>query len=84
MCLHLKISFFIDITLLIFSLAAIAKSRPVHYNFILSALLGFDPNFETQEGGHAASIRYSLRTAFLGFLRSNHPFIMEVNFFTPF
>ncbi|XP_010921456.1 uncharacterized protein [Elaeis guineensis] len=58
-------------------LAAIAKSRPVHYNFILSALLGFDPNFETLKEGHAASIRYSLRTAFLGFLRSNHPFIIE-------
>ncbi|XP_017699952.2 uncharacterized protein LOC103713953 isoform X3 [Phoenix dactylifera] len=58
-------------------LAATAKSRPVHYNLILSALLGFDPDFETLKEGHAASIRYSLRTAFLGFLRSNHPSIIE-------
>ncbi|WMV27203.1 hypothetical protein MTR67_020588 [Solanum verrucosum] len=29
------------------------------------------------KGGHAASIQYSLRTAFLGFLRCTHPSILE-------
>lgn len=65
------------VTAIINCLAAIAKSRPVHYNFILSALLGFDPNFEMLKESHVASVRYSLRTAFLGFLRSNHPSIVE-------
>nr|GME14814.1 Symplekin like [Ipomoea batatas]GME21007.1 Symplekin like [Ipomoea batatas] len=59
------------------SLATIAKKRPAHYNFILSALLDFDPNFEMTKGGHTASIQYSLRTAFLGFLRCTHPAILE-------
>ncbi|XP_043711545.1 uncharacterized protein LOC122660348 [Telopea speciosissima] len=58
-------------------LAAIARRRPFHYSSVLSALLGFDPNFETLRGGHAASIQYSLRTAFLGFLRCTHPAIKE-------
>ncbi|KAI3987574.1 hypothetical protein MKX01_021486 [Papaver californicum] len=57
-------------------LAAIARKRPMHYTSILSALLGFDPNFETP-GSHAASIQYSFRTAFLGFLRCTHPCIVE-------
>ncbi|CAH9076996.1 unnamed protein product [Cuscuta epithymum] len=59
------------------SLATIAKKRPAHYNFILSALLDFNPNFEMTKGGHTASIQYSLRTAFLGFLRCTHPAILE-------
>ncbi|XP_049375730.1 uncharacterized protein LOC125840802 [Solanum verrucosum] len=59
------------------SLAVIARRRPIHYNRILSALLDFDPNFEMTKGGHAASIQYSLRTAFLGFLRCTHPSILE-------
>ncbi|KAL6297217.1 hypothetical protein ACE6H2_005359 [Prunus campanulata] len=59
------------------SLAAIARKRPVHYNTILSALLDFDPNFEIVKGHHAASIQYSLRTAFLGFLRCTNPVIVE-------
>lgn len=59
------------------SLAVIARRRPIHYNYILSALLDFDPNFEMTKGGHAASIQYSLRTAFLGFLRCTHPSILE-------
>ncbi|OVA07329.1 HEAT [Macleaya cordata] len=58
-------------------LAAIARKRPLHYSTILSALLGFDPNYETPNGGHAASIHYSFRTAFLGFLRCTHPSIIE-------
>ncbi|XP_043713229.1 uncharacterized protein LOC122661788 [Telopea speciosissima] len=62
---------------LINCLAAIARRRPLHYSSILSSLLGFDPNFETLRGGHAASIQYSLRTAFLGFLRCTHPAIIE-------
>ncbi|KAI3860400.1 hypothetical protein MKX03_018196 [Papaver bracteatum] len=57
-------------------LAAIARKRPMHYTDILSALIGFDPNFETP-GSHAASIQYSFRTAFLGFLRCTHPCIVE-------
>ncbi|CAL8997639.1 unnamed protein product [Prunus brigantina] len=58
-------------------LAAIARKRPVHYHTILSALLDFDPNFEIVKGRHAASIQYSLRTAFLGFLRCTNPVIVE-------
>ncbi|WOL11751.1 hypothetical protein Cni_G20515 [Canna indica] len=59
------------------SLAAIAKNRPLRYKIILSALLAFDPNFESQKGGHVSSIRYCLRTAFVGFLRCNHPSFTE-------
>ncbi|TXG52605.1 hypothetical protein EZV62_021774 [Acer yangbiense] len=59
------------------SLAAIARKRPLHYNTVLSALLNFNPNFETVKGCHAASIQYSIRTAFLGFLRCTNPAIME-------
>ncbi|XP_020105683.1 uncharacterized protein LOC109722179 isoform X2 [Ananas comosus] len=57
-------------------LAAIAKNRVLHYDRILSSLLGFDPYVET-ERAHSASIRYSVRTAFLGFLRCSHPYIVE-------
>ncbi|KAI9200581.1 hypothetical protein LWI28_010098 [Acer negundo] len=58
-------------------LAAIARKRLLHYNTVLSALLNFNPNFETAKGCHAASIQYSIRTAFLGFLRCTNPAIME-------
>lgn len=58
-------------------LAAIGRKRPLHYNTILSALLDFNPNFETGRGCHAASVQYSLRTAFLGFLRCTYPTILE-------
>uniref|UniRef100_A0A0D9V4G9 Symplekin C-terminal domain-containing protein n=1 Tax=Leersia perrieri TaxID=77586 RepID=A0A0D9V4G9_9ORYZ len=52
------------------SLAAIAKNRPVYYERILPVLLGFDPSLEVAKGAHPASLRYALKTAFLGFLRS--------------
>ncbi|KAF7023351.1 hypothetical protein CFC21_035882 [Triticum aestivum] len=52
------------------SLAAIGKSRPVYYDRALSVLFGFDPNLETSKGAHSGSLKYSLKTAFLGFLRS--------------
>ncbi|KAJ6848642.1 uncharacterized protein M6B38_275495 [Iris pallida] len=58
-------------------LASIAKKRPAHYNSILSVLLGFHSNFDTSVGGHAASVRYSMRTAFVGFLGCNNPTITE-------
>ncbi|KAJ9560327.1 hypothetical protein OSB04_005487 [Centaurea solstitialis] len=58
------------------SLATIARRRPVQYSSVLSALLDFDASF-IAKGVHNASIQYSLRTAFLGFLRSTHPVIME-------
>ncbi|XP_029129352.1 uncharacterized protein LOC109809450 isoform X2 [Cajanus cajan] len=58
-------------------LAAIARKRPQHYDTILSALLDFSPNFQTTKGCHAASIQYSLRTAFLGFLRCTYSPILE-------
>ncbi|XP_057503929.1 uncharacterized protein LOC130787563 isoform X1 [Actinidia eriantha] len=58
-------------------LAAIARKRPLLYNSVFSALLNFEPNFEAARGGHIASIQYSLRTAFLGFLRCTHPAMME-------
>lgn len=58
-------------------LASIARKRPLLYGTILSALFDFDPNFEMMKGVHASSIQYSLRTAFLGFLRCTHPLILE-------
>ncbi|KAF2323897.1 hypothetical protein GH714_003802 [Hevea brasiliensis] len=58
-------------------LAAIARKRPLHYGTVLSALLDFSPNFEAVKVCHTASILYSLRTAFLGFLRCTHPVIFE-------
>ncbi|KAI7738659.1 hypothetical protein M8C21_021956, partial [Ambrosia artemisiifolia] len=58
------------------SLATIGRRRQAHYSSVLSALLVFDANF-TAKGVHNPSIQYSLRTAFLGFLRSTHPVIME-------
>ncbi|KAK7410423.1 hypothetical protein VNO78_01196 [Psophocarpus tetragonolobus] len=58
-------------------LAAIARKRPQHYDTILAALLDFDPIFQTVKGCHAASIQYSLRTAFLGFLRCTYSPILE-------
>ncbi|KAI3460094.1 hypothetical protein Pfo_016757 [Paulownia fortunei] len=59
------------------SLAAIARKRPVYYKSVLTALLDFSPSFETTKGRHTVSIQYSLRTAFLGFLRCTHPVIAE-------
>ncbi|XP_031505229.1 uncharacterized protein LOC116267565 [Nymphaea colorata] len=53
---------------LINCLAAIARKRPLYYNRILSALISFSPNFES-DGSHVSSIQYSLRTAFLSFLK---------------
>ncbi|CAJ1973959.1 unnamed protein product [Sphenostylis stenocarpa] len=58
-------------------LAAIARKRPQHYDTILSALLDFDLNFQTTKGCHVASIQYSIRTAFLGFLRCTYSPILE-------
>ncbi|KAK7352949.1 hypothetical protein VNO80_18380 [Phaseolus coccineus] len=58
-------------------LAAIARKRPQHYDTILLALLEFDPNALTAKGCHVASIQYSLRTAFLGFLRCTYSPILE-------
>ncbi|XP_024930588.3 uncharacterized protein LOC107421396 isoform X3 [Ziziphus jujuba] len=58
-------------------LAAIGRKRSNHYNTILSALLDFDPNFETVKGCHTVSIQYSVRTAFLGFLRCTNPAFVE-------
>ncbi|GMH13657.1 hypothetical protein Nepgr_015498 [Nepenthes gracilis] len=57
-------------------LAAIARKRPQHYDTVFSALLDFTSNFETVRV-HTASVLYSLRTAFLGFLRCTHPAIVE-------
>ncbi|GLT60543.1 hypothetical protein SLA2020_333050 [Shorea laevis] len=58
-------------------LATIARKRPLHYDTVLSALLDFNPNFETMRRCHTASIQYSLRTAFLGFLRCTYPTVVE-------
>uniref|UniRef100_A0ACD5VII8 Uncharacterized protein n=1 Tax=Avena sativa TaxID=4498 RepID=A0ACD5VII8_AVESA len=51
------------------SLAAIGKNRTVYYDRALSVLFRFDPSLEASKA-HSASLRYSLKTAFLGFLRS--------------
>ncbi|KAM3736485.1 hypothetical protein ACB098_10G167700 [Castanea mollissima] len=58
-------------------LTAIARKRPLHYSTVLSAILDFDPDFETVKGCHVASVQYSLRTALLGFLRCTYPAIIE-------
>ncbi|MFQ6639676.1 hypothetical protein Gotur_014772, partial [Gossypium turneri] len=70
--------FSIIIPFLLDSLAAIARKRPLHYGTVLSALLDFNPNCETLRGYHYVSIQYSLRTAFLGFLRCTYPAIVEL------
>ncbi|KAG6406835.1 hypothetical protein SASPL_134446 [Salvia splendens] len=60
-----------------FSLVAIARKRPVYYKTVLKALLDFSPSVEMAKGRHTVSIQFSLRTAFLGFLRCTHPFMTE-------
>ncbi|KAK3161644.1 hypothetical protein QOZ80_1BG0079700 [Eleusine coracana subsp. coracana] len=59
------------------SLAAVVKNRPIFYDLVLPVLLDFDPGLETAKGAHSASLRYSLRTAFLGFLRCPHQTMIE-------
>ncbi|CAO2171108.1 unnamed protein product [Urochloa humidicola] len=59
------------------SLAAVVKNRPVYYDHVLLVLLDFDPGLETAKGAHSASLRYALRAAFLGFLRSPHQAMIE-------
>ncbi|XP_042009715.1 uncharacterized protein LOC121758371 isoform X2 [Salvia splendens] len=59
------------------SLVAIARKRPVYYKTVLKALLDFSPSVEMAKGRHTVSIQFSLRTAFLGFLRCTHPFMTE-------
>ncbi|XP_047947656.1 uncharacterized protein LOC125193807 isoform X2 [Salvia hispanica] len=59
------------------SLVAIARKRPVYYKTVLKALLDFSPSMEMAKGCHTVSIQYSLRTAFLGFLRCTHPIMIE-------
>lgn len=61
------------------SLAAVVKNRPIFYDRVLPALLDFDPGLDTAKGAHSASLRYSLRTAFLGFLRCPHQAMTEVS-----
>ena len=61
-----------------FSLAVVARKRPVHYNTVLSVLLDFHPNLVTVKGCHAASVQYSIRTALLGFLRCTSSPMIEV------
>ncbi|XP_022768556.1 symplekin-like isoform X13 [Durio zibethinus] len=63
----------------VYCLAAIARKRPLHYGTVLSSLLDFNANFETMRGLHNANIQYSLRTAFLGFLRCTYPAIVEID-----
>ncbi|KAM7266183.1 hypothetical protein ACFE04_004080 [Oxalis oulophora] len=57
-------------------LAAIGRKRPQLYPTVLTALLDFNLNHE-KLNGHATSIHFSFRTAFLGFLRCSHPSIVE-------
>ena len=60
------------------SLAAVVKNRPIYYDRVLPVLLDFNPGLETAKGAHSASLRYALRAAFLGFLRSPHQAMVEV------
>ncbi|KAK6116065.1 hypothetical protein DH2020_008334 [Rehmannia glutinosa] len=73
LCLKAEIA----MSFIVVCLAAIARKRPVYYKSVLTALLDFSPNLETVKGRHTVSIQYSLRTAFLGFLRCTHPVITE-------
>ncbi|RLM91571.1 uncharacterized protein C2845_PM08G22750 [Panicum miliaceum] len=59
------------------SLAAVVKNRPIYYDRVLPVLLDFNPGLETAKGAHSASLRYALRAAFLGFLRSPHQAMVE-------
>ncbi|CAI9775880.1 unnamed protein product [Fraxinus pennsylvanica] len=59
------------------SLALIARKRPMYYSSVLPALLDFNVNSETVKGRHTLSIHYSLKTAFLGFMRCTQPVIVE-------
>ncbi|OEL35514.1 Symplekin [Dichanthelium oligosanthes] len=59
------------------SLTAVVKNRPIYYDRVLPVLLDFDPGLETAKGAHSASLRYALRAAFLGFLRSPHQAMIE-------
>ncbi|KXG31070.1 uncharacterized protein LOC8073942 isoform X2 [Sorghum bicolor] len=59
------------------SLAAVVKIRPIYYDRVLPVLLDFDPGLETAKGAHSASLRYAVRSAFLGFLRSPHQAMIE-------
>jgi symplekin len=61
------------------SLAAVVKIRPIYYDRVLPVLLDFDPGLETAKGAHSASLRYAVRAAFLGFLRSPHQAMIEVS-----
>uniref|UniRef100_A0A7N1A2C5 Symplekin n=1 Tax=Kalanchoe fedtschenkoi TaxID=63787 RepID=A0A7N1A2C5_KALFE len=58
-------------------LATIARKRPIYYGTVLTTLQNFDPISEMTNGAHAASIQYSIRTAFLGFLRCTQPAFLE-------
>uniref|UniRef100_A0A2P2K4N9 Symplekin n=1 Tax=Rhizophora mucronata TaxID=61149 RepID=A0A2P2K4N9_RHIMU len=58
-------------------LASIGRKRPIHYDTVFSVLLDFNQNLEMAKGSHNPSLQYSLRTAFLGFLRCAHPAILE-------
>ncbi|KAK4742635.1 hypothetical protein SAY87_000636 [Trapa incisa] len=58
-------------------LAAIARKRPQYFNTISSLLLDFKLNFQTTKDFHAPSVQYSLRTAFLGFLRCAYSPVIE-------
>jgi symplekin len=60
------------------SLSAVVKNRPIYYDRVLPVLLDFNPGLETAKGAHSASLRYALRAAFLGFLRSPHQAMVEV------
>ncbi|XP_066306812.1 uncharacterized protein [Miscanthus floridulus] len=59
------------------SVAAVVKIRPIYYDRVLPVLLDFDPGLETAKGAHSASLRYAVRAAFLGFLRSPHQAMIE-------
>ncbi|CAM8883398.1 unnamed protein product [Rhodiola kirilowii] len=58
-------------------LATIARKRPIYYGTVLNTLQNFDPNSAMTTGAHASSIQYSVRTAFLGFLRCTQPAFLE-------
>ncbi|XP_066306873.1 uncharacterized protein [Miscanthus floridulus] len=59
------------------SVAAVVKIQPIYYDRVLPVLLDFDPGLETAKGAHSASLRYAVRAAFLGFLRSPHQAMIE-------
>ncbi|XP_058110235.1 uncharacterized protein LOC131253301 isoform X3 [Magnolia sinica] len=61
------------IIILINSLSAIAKKRPLFYGRILPVLLGLDPSCSVIKGVQVSGAHHALKNAFLACLKCTHP-----------